>query len=126
LKAGRNKTIRRKSLSTPTTAVVPRTPAAPSSSSSSSSLSATEDLVFRRNLDQATEGLNDYVRKHLLEKISQENASIIVDYILAMHAEMRLSDNYRLNTIVTLKCLAEPVRTEQEEEGHLAPPVCNI
>ena len=90
MKAGRNKTIRRKSLSTPTTAVVPRTPAAPSSSSSSSSLSATEDLVFRRNLDRATEGLNDYVLKHLLEKISQENASIIVDYILAMHAEMRL------------------------------------
>jgi integrase/recombinase XerD len=94
LKAGRNKIIRRKSPSS-------------SSPSSLSLVTATEDLIFNRNLAQATEGLNDYVRKHLCEKISRENASVIVDYILAMHSEIRLSDNYRLNTIVTLKSLAE-------------------
>ncbi len=64
-------------------------------------------MILNRNLAKATEGLDAYVRKHLLERISRENASIIVDYILAMRSEIRVSDNYRLNTIVTLKKLAE-------------------
>jgi integrase len=91
LKAGRNKSLRRNS----------------PLSSSSETAAAIEDLAFNRNLAQATEHLDPYVRKHLYEKISRENASVIVDYILAMHSEIRLSDNYRLNTTVTLKKLAE-------------------
>jgi hypothetical protein len=85
--------------------------------SSSPSPSPVEDLAFNRNLDRATEGLNDYVRKHLLEKISPENASIIVDYILAMHSEVRVADTYRLNTIVTLKSLAEVVKKPFKDMG---------
>ena len=84
-----------------------KSPLLSSVTSSTTIATTTEDLVFNRNLERVTEGLNEYVRKHLLERISRENASVIVDYILAMHAEIRVSDNYRLNTIVTLKCLAE-------------------
>ena len=84
-----------------------KSPLLSSVTSSTTIATTTEDLVFNRNLERVTEGLNEYVRKHLLERISRENASVIVDYILAMHAEIRVSDNYRLNTIVTLKKLAE-------------------
>ena len=110
MKAGRNKIIRRKSLTSSSSS--------PSSLSSVTAAAATEDLTFNRNLAQVTEGLDAYVSKHLLEKISRENASVIVDYILAMHSEIRVSDNSRLNTIVTLKSLAEFVTKPFKDIEH--------
>jgi integrase len=120
LKAGRNKSIRRKLLSSSSATTTTEVVASSSLSfpSFSSSETATEDSTFNRNLAQATEGLNDYVRKHLCEIISRENASIVVNYILAMRSEIRLSDNYRLNTIVTLKKLAEYVNKPFKDMEH--------
>lgn len=87
----------------------------PSSSSNSSSASVSQpssptavgDLVFERKLDQVTAGLSPFVRRHLLTRISRPNASIIVDYILAMQAEIHLSNTYRRDNVVTLKTLSE-------------------
>ena len=109
----------------------------PSSSSSSSSSSSTrvkatiarggreedavvvvDDIVFDRKLDQATAGLNPYVRDHLLTKISRKNAAIIVGYVLAMNSEVHVSDNYRLNSIVTLKQLAESVENNNDDNNN--------
>lgn len=64
------------------------------------------DIVFDRKLDQATSGLNAYIRDDLLTRISRKDANTIVEYILAMNSEVHVSDNYRLDNIMTLKKLA--------------------
>ncbi len=45
--------------------------------------------------------------EHLLTKISRENCTIIINYILAMQTEVNPSERYRIDTIFKLKQLAE-------------------
>ncbi len=42
------------------------------------------DLVLDQKLDLITAGAKPFLKDHLLTKISRENCSIIVDYILSM------------------------------------------
>jgi hypothetical protein len=78
-----------------------------------STAEANNELVFDRRLDLATAGLHPYIRKHLVTKISHENAVTIVDYVLAMNSEISLSDNYRRDNILTLKKLAELIKNNK-------------
>lgn len=66
-----------------------------------------DDPNFDRKLDFVIAGATPYLKKHLLNKITKENCSTIIDYILAMQTEIALSDSYRLDTIYKLKQLAE-------------------
>jgi hypothetical protein len=54
-----------------------------------------DDPNFDRKLDLVTEGATPFIKNHLLERISRENCATIVDYILAMHTEINLSDRWR-------------------------------
>jgi integrase/recombinase XerD len=67
----------------------------------------TDDPNFDRKLDYITAGSTPFLKKHLLNRITKENCSIIIDYITAMQTEIRLSDRYRIDTIYKLKQLAE-------------------
>lgn len=64
---------------------------------------AAADLVFDRKLELATASLRPHVRKHLVTKLSHENAVTIVDYLLAMNSEISLSHNHICDNIVTMK-----------------------
>jgi integrase/recombinase XerD len=66
----------------------------------------TEDPNFERGLDEVTNGLEPHIRKHLLEKISRENATIIIDYIQALTCESNPTDYSKQMTIVMLEHLA--------------------
>jgi hypothetical protein len=66
-----------------------------------------EDPNFDRKLDLITAGGHDFIKNHLLTKITRQNCSIIVDYILAMQTEVNPSPRYRVDTIFKLKQLAE-------------------
>jgi integrase len=65
------------------------------------------DSLFDHKLDLITAGLRPFLKEHLLTRISRENCSTIVSYIMAMPTETNLSDDYRLNIINTLKQLSE-------------------
>jgi hypothetical protein len=69
--------------------------------------SSDNDLFLDHKLDLITAGSKSFLRKHLLTKISRENCSTIISYILAMQSETNLSDDYRVNIIHKLKQLAE-------------------
>jgi integrase/recombinase XerD len=64
------------------------------------------DVDFERRLDEITEGLQPFIREHLLTKISRENAKTIVDYMLAFESESNPVDDYRQVTINMLKQLS--------------------
>ena len=64
------------------------------------------DSIFDQRLDLITAGVRPYLKEHLLHKISRENCSVIINYILAMQTETSLSEGYRLDTIHKLKQLA--------------------
>lgn len=68
---------------------------------------ASPDLLLDHKIDLITSGLKSYLKEHLLTKISRENCSTIVSYIMAMQTETNLSDDYRLNIINLLKQTAE-------------------
>jgi hypothetical protein len=65
------------------------------------------DPILDRRLDLITAGARSYLKEHLLHKISRDNCSIIINYIIAMQTETSLSESYRLDTIHKLKQLAE-------------------
>jgi integrase len=65
------------------------------------------DSIFDHRLDLITARARPYLKEHLLHKISRENCSVIINYILAMQTETNLSNSYRLDTIHKLKQLAE-------------------
>ena len=62
---------------------------------------------LERRLDEVCEGLPPYMKRHLLEKISQENASTIVEYVQALRMETNLSIFYQQAVIDTLTTLAK-------------------
>ncbi|MDQ4101299.1 MAG: hypothetical protein M3115_03825 [Thermoproteota archaeon] len=62
---------------------------------------------FERRLDEICEGLQPYIKRHLLEKISQENASMIIEYVYALRIETNLSLVYKEAIINTLTTLAK-------------------
>ncbi|MDQ4013451.1 MAG: phage integrase N-terminal SAM-like domain-containing protein, partial [Thermoproteota archaeon] len=66
-----------------------------------------DDPNFDRKLDLITAGANRWLKQHLLTKISRENCLVIINYILAMQTETNTSQHYRVETISTLKKLAE-------------------
>jgi|SRR5918999_152000 hypothetical protein len=65
------------------------------------------DPNFERKLDLVLEGAKPFLKKHLLERIPQENCATIVAYILAMQVEINPSERYRFDIIFKLKQLAE-------------------
>ena len=66
-----------------------------------------EDPLLDHKLDLITAGARPYLKEHLLNKISRDNCSVIINYILTMQTEINLSDSYRMDTIHKLKQLAE-------------------
>jgi integrase len=66
-----------------------------------------EDPNFERRVDEITIGMDGYIRKYLLEKISRENATIIVDYIEAIKSEVNPKTSSRQAIVSTLKQLSE-------------------
>ncbi len=66
-----------------------------------------EDPNFDRKLDLVTEGAHPFVKEHLLTRITRENCSIIIAYILAFNTEVNPSEKYRIDTILKLKRFAE-------------------
>ena len=62
---------------------------------------------FERRLDEICEGLQPYVKRHLLERISRENASTIIEYIEALRVETNLSVVYKQAVIDLLSSLAK-------------------
>lgn len=70
-------------------------------------LSAVSEPNFERRLDEICEGLQPYTKRHLLEKVSQENASTIIEYINALKTETHLSISYKQTAIDTLTTLAK-------------------
>jgi hypothetical protein len=66
-----------------------------------------EDPNFDRKLDLVVAGAQPFVKKHLLTKITRENANIIIAYILAFQTEVSPRQRYRIETILKLKQLAE-------------------
>ena len=63
--------------------------------------------IFERRLDEICEGLQSHVKRHLLEKISQENTSSIIEYVLALKTETNLSLVYKEAFVNTLSTLAK-------------------
>jgi hypothetical protein len=59
--------------------------------------------IFDHKLDLITEGAKSCLKEHLLTKISRENCSVIINYIMAMQTEINLFERYRLDTIHKLK-----------------------
>jgi hypothetical protein len=74
------------------------------------------DSIFDHRLELITAGARPYLKEHLLHKISRENCSAIINYILAMQTETNLSESYRLDTIHKLKQLAEFHALEEENK----------
>jgi integrase len=63
---------------------------------------------FERKLDELCQGLPPYIRRHLLEKISRENTSTIIEYIDAIRMEgTNLSTVYKQAVVDTLTSLAK-------------------
>jgi hypothetical protein len=52
------------------------------------------NIDFERRLEQITEGLQPFIRDHLLTRICRENAKTIVDYMLAFRSESNPVDEY--------------------------------
>lgn len=70
-------------------------------------ISAVEDSLLDHTLNLITAELRPYLKENLLTKISRENCSTIINYVMAMQTETNLSGDYRLNVINTLKQLSE-------------------
>ncbi len=62
---------------------------------------------FERRLNEVCEGLPPYMKRHLLEKVSVENASTIIEYVQALRMEINLSIFYKQAVIDTLTTLAK-------------------
>jgi hypothetical protein len=46
------------------------------------------EIDFDRRLDEACEGLQPYIKTHLLERVSKENAFVIVEYALPLRLRL--------------------------------------
>jgi hypothetical protein len=57
------------------------------------------NVFFERKIEEATEGLSPYYSRILFEKISQENALIIAQYIFDLRREINPSDPYRMSLL---------------------------
>src|ERR671918_2202321 len=68
------------------------------------------NVFFERKIEEASEGLSPYYSRILFEKISQENALIIAQYIFDLRREINPSDPYRMSIIKILTSLAELYR----------------
>src|SRR5215213_1336448 len=65
------------------------------------------DPNFDRKLDLVIAGAHPYVKDHLLHRITRDNCLVIINYILNFTTEVNPAQDYRINTIGTLKQLAE-------------------
>jgi len=62
---------------------------------------------FERRLNELCEDLPPYVKRHLSERISRENASMIIEYINALRLETSVSLVYKGAVVDTLSTLAK-------------------
>ncbi|HKI09134.1 MAG TPA: phage integrase N-terminal SAM-like domain-containing protein [Nitrososphaeraceae archaeon] len=62
---------------------------------------------FERRLNELCEDLPPYVKRHLSERISRENASTIIEYINALRLETNVSVVYKGAVVDTLSTLAK-------------------
>ena len=62
---------------------------------------------FDRKLDWIVAGGHPYIKDHLLHRTTRDNCLTIINYVLGLMSEVNSSQDYRLNTIVRLKHLAE-------------------
>jgi restriction endonuclease S subunit len=63
--------------------------------------------IFERRLDEICEGCNHMLNVICLKKISQENTSTIIEYVLALKTETNLSLVYKEAVVNTLSTLAK-------------------
>jgi hypothetical protein len=70
-------------------------------------LAETSDPNFERRLDDITEGMDSFIRTHLLEKVSRTNTTIIIDYIQAYTLETNPKNESKQVAILTLEQLSE-------------------
>lgn len=64
------------------------------------------EKIANRKIDFATAGLLPFLYKDLTQNVSPENTLSIAEYILAMKAEINLSDAYRTTIIQGLSLLS--------------------
>ena len=55
---------------------------------------------FERRLNEICEGLPKYLKSHLLERVSQENTSTIIEYVNALKIETNLSVSYKQAVVI--------------------------
>jgi hypothetical protein len=60
---------------------------------------ATDDQFLDQKLDLITAGTKPFLKQHLLTKISRENCSTIISYIMAIQTETNVSEHYRFDNI---------------------------
>jgi hypothetical protein len=68
---------------------------------------ATDDQFSDQKLDLITAGCKTFLKEHLLTKISRDNCSTIISYVMAIQTETNVSERYRFDNIYKLKQLAE-------------------
>ena len=76
-------------------------------SSDSTTVIIDNDVNFERKLDAITAGAKPYTKNHLLTKITRENCSLIVNYIIALQTEISPAQTYRLDIINKLTHFAQ-------------------
>jgi integrase/recombinase XerD len=76
-------------------------------SSDSTTVIIDNDVNFERKLDVITAGAKPYTKNHLLTKMTRENCSLIIDYILSMQVEISPAQTYRLDVINKLTHFAD-------------------
>jgi integrase len=61
-----------------------------------------DNEIIKRKFEIVTEGLGNYYVRFLTQRVSIDNALTIADYLIAMRAEINLSDHYRKTAIQSL------------------------
>ena len=69
------------------------------------------EVDFERRLNEACEGLQPYIKAHLQERVSKENAAVIVEYAFALKVEVNPSTGYKEVIMDTLLQLAKKYRS---------------
>jgi integrase len=79
-------------------------------------VNAINDPNFDRKFDLITADSQNYIKEHLLTKITRQNCQTIINYILALMNEVNPSKEHRIVTIYKLKLLAEYYHPKPFEE----------
>jgi site-specific recombinase XerD len=74
------------------------------------------EIDFDRRLDEACEGLQPYIKTHLKERVSKENAFVIVEYAHSIKVEVNPSKGYKESIMDTIVQLAKTHRNKTFRE----------